>query len=357
MNRSIASFLLVTLLFFRAAVADDRKQLDHNAYDLWNSIDSADLSNDGRWFSYTVRPGKGDGTLIVRDTRSQVEHKIARGIGGRFTKDSLHFVLMIAPDSNALKKARADKVPDDQMPKSEMAMLNLRAGTLKIIQRSRSYEIPKDSSKWIAYLMLADPETKAISSGTSTLQQNLENGERGLELVIPESAISKEKKPREVKKPAPESKSVESRSTESNPTEIKPTEAKPAEARPSGSTAKSIAAGPTGEAKPAQDESKKPSKKKTPGTTMVLLNLESGMETRVPMVTEFEFAESGEKLVYTTSGNEAKDDGVWWVDLTIPFAPKRIAEGKGNYPTGVGIEFTNMPRGQRDILNAYLAAH
>ncbi|MEQ1825517.1 MAG: prolyl oligopeptidase family serine peptidase [Pirellula sp.] len=320
--RVIASFLLLAFVSVSKSEADDRKPLDHGSYDLWNTILGPNLSADGRWFSYTLKPGKGDGTLVVRDTRSQTEHKIARGIGGRFTDDSAHFMLMISPDSNALKKARTDKLPEDQMPKSEMAILHLKTGTLKIIQRSKSYEMPKESSKWMAYLMTADPESKSLTTSTSSLQQTLSNGEKGLEPYVAEPASKA--------KPVSEPAKTQSETKPAVPATAVPGTPAPGARAPA---AAPVAAKPTAtEAKAtAADDSKKPSKKKTAGTTMVLLNLESGMETRVPFVTELQFGDSGEKLIYATSGPEASHDGVWLVDLNVPFAPKRIAEGVGNY--------------------------
>jgi dienelactone hydrolase len=309
--------------------ADDRKPLDHAAYDQWNSIIGAELSPDGRWFSYTLRPVKGDGTLIIRDTKSQNEHKIPRGIGARFTNDSAYCILMINPDSNALKKARADKVPEEQLPKSELAVLNLKTGALKTIPKTRSHQFPKESSKWLAYLTPAEPEAKAMTTGPTSLKQTLANGEKGLTPVT-----ESESKP----KPKSESQTSSKKSEPSSRSETKPAESKPSnpESRPSAESRSTNTAGPrsaSSESRPASGEDARRSgnKKKTPGTMLVLVHLETGAETRVPFVTEFEFGESGDRLVYATSGNEASQDGVWIADLNAPFAPKKIAEGQGNY--------------------------
>ncbi|MDA7952186.1 MAG: hypothetical protein MPJ24_11960 [Pirellulaceae bacterium] len=52
-----------------------KRPLDHESYDRWNRIQGQKLSDDGNWLFYTLRPGKGDPRLFVknRDSSSPIE--------------------------------------------------------------------------------------------------------------------------------------------------------------------------------------------------------------------------------------------------------------------------------------------
>ncbi len=41
----------------------------------WKSIRSAVLSNDGKWFTYRLSPGKGESEVITRETKGEKEFR------------------------------------------------------------------------------------------------------------------------------------------------------------------------------------------------------------------------------------------------------------------------------------------
>ena len=58
-------FLLMLPLI---SMAQSKKPLDHSVYDKWQSIQSPQISNDGKWVLYMVNPQEGDGELIIQST-------------------------------------------------------------------------------------------------------------------------------------------------------------------------------------------------------------------------------------------------------------------------------------------------
>ena len=62
----------------RVPVSDQpaRKPLDHDCYDAWNTLLDAKLANSGQWLHYTVKNGKGDSTLVIRQTGSDQQFTI-----------------------------------------------------------------------------------------------------------------------------------------------------------------------------------------------------------------------------------------------------------------------------------------
>ena len=64
----------------------------------WKRINSATVSQDGRWFAYRISPNEGDSEIIVRMTGGDTEHRFpigevprARGFGGGGASSSLAF--------------------------------------------------------------------------------------------------------------------------------------------------------------------------------------------------------------------------------------------------------------------------
>ena len=60
-----------------------KKALTQADWDKWKSISSPTLSNDGKWAAYTLIPQVGDGELVVRLTTGATEYHVPRGYLGR----------------------------------------------------------------------------------------------------------------------------------------------------------------------------------------------------------------------------------------------------------------------------------
>ena len=56
------TLLLMGFLLCAAALHAQKKPLDHDVYDGWQSVSAVQLSPDGRLLSYEIRPQEGDGT-------------------------------------------------------------------------------------------------------------------------------------------------------------------------------------------------------------------------------------------------------------------------------------------------------
>ena len=60
-----------------------KKALTQADWDKWKSISSPTLSNDGKWAAYTLIPQVGDGELVIRSTTGATEYHVPRGYLGR----------------------------------------------------------------------------------------------------------------------------------------------------------------------------------------------------------------------------------------------------------------------------------
>lgn len=245
-----------------------KKPLDHDAYDRWNSLTGADISDDGRWALYSLRPGKerAEPTLKIRGLGAGKAYEVARGTQGQFSKDNRHALYIINPDPEAVKKAEQDKVPVEKRPKARLEILHLESGKTSAVDRVSSFRLPAKAGGWVAFRLEPSSET-------------------------PEPGARDEKSPG-----AP--KTEEKKASE-----------------PSASSSEPAQAG---------------KKAKATGSTLVLRHLSSGTEARFPNVVEFVLSEDGKRLAYASSTTDGEGDGVFVVEVGR-VEPVAILTGEGNY--------------------------
>ena len=89
--------ILIILLSASLTSLAQKKELDHDVYDSWNTITQQQLSIDGQRVVYVLKPGWGDTRLVIRDQKKNTEVVVARGVNPMFTHDSEFVVFTIKP--------------------------------------------------------------------------------------------------------------------------------------------------------------------------------------------------------------------------------------------------------------------
>ena len=172
-----------------------KKALDHDAYDIWNRIDEEAISHDGAWVLYSMSPENGDAMLHVKQSEGSVAYSIPRGVSAAFSADGRHVVAMVKPKKDSVRTAKIAKNKGDSkaddMPKDQLAILNLESGSITYVDRVKSYKLPEEAGGWVAY-HLEKPEKKDESSEATEEEQPAEAPE-------PEAA-GEEKEPDDSKK-------------------------------------------------------------------------------------------------------------------------------------------------------------
>lgn len=133
-------------------VLADKKPLDHSVYDGWNSIRGAALSHDGKWLLYVVTPQEGDATVVIKSTADDGSTiTFPRGVNVRFTRDSRYVVATQIPPFLETRDARRKKAKPEDMPKSNLAIVDLAAKSVKIVDKVASYQMAPEDSGWVLY--------------------------------------------------------------------------------------------------------------------------------------------------------------------------------------------------------------
>ncbi len=78
------AFLVIAVPGLAVAQAPTGKRVLTQAdWDHWRAITGAALSRDGKWAAYTLIPQVGDGELVIRSTQGSTEYRVPRGYLGR----------------------------------------------------------------------------------------------------------------------------------------------------------------------------------------------------------------------------------------------------------------------------------
>ena len=183
----LASILAALFLACLPHMAAAQKQLDHDAYEIWQSIGARGISDDGRWVHFSTSPEKGDGLLRVVETSGDGAYSIARGKSARFSSSSDRLVFLIAPPEDSVRAAKLAKKKGDAMPRDSLGILDLRTGSLEKLPRVRSFKLPEEAGAFLAFRKekpaAGEDTTKAESgdsgdeNGTPLVVRNLETGQ------------------------------------------------------------------------------------------------------------------------------------------------------------------------------------
>ncbi len=287
-------YMLLALTLTTATFAQEKKPLNHDAYEIWNRTLAQNISNNGKWIFLSVGPEQKDSELRIKSLTDDRVYIIPRGESTQFDNNNQHIVTLIKAFTDSVKQAKKDKKKPEESPKDTLAVLTLATGDTFKIGRVKSFKMPKEGGGVIAYLM----EKKLEEKKDSTEVKKEEASKTGEEKKPPEPEIKtpETKEPEETKKPEEAKK------------EEKPTEAK----------------------KENKKKDKKKDRKKAEGTELVLRDLQSGLETRYAHVVAYAFSEDGKHLIYAAASKDSTADGMYAINTTTRDSVA-ILTGPGDY--------------------------
>jgi dipeptidyl aminopeptidase/acylaminoacyl peptidase len=167
---SISALILSPTVF---AEQNSKRPLTHDDYDSWKSIMSSAISVEGQWILYLEVPQDGDGDLVVKNLKSMKEFRHSIGYTGegtdseraanpQFSYDTKHVVLLISPSQEEVKKAKKakkeEKKKEEEKLKKKLGIMNLADGKVTEVERVKSFTLPEEAGRWVAYLKEAPPE-------------------------------------------------------------------------------------------------------------------------------------------------------------------------------------------------------
>src|SRR5215831_11901130 len=159
-----------------------KRPLTHKDYDAWHSIQSPQISRDGKFVAYAYMAQDADSEVVVRNIGGGTEWRAPRGfhppmpppddpgaapgefqanqsrlVRPVFTADAKFVVFTIEPTKAELNKARKEKKRPDDMPKNALGIMDSSSGQVARVERVKSFQVPEDASGFIAYALEAKP--------------------------------------------------------------------------------------------------------------------------------------------------------------------------------------------------------
>ena len=167
---AFVSLILVYAYVSAFSAQADKKILTLEDYPRWKHIVSANLSSDGGWMSYGLRPNGGDETLYIKSLTSEKVYEIDCGSRLVFSEDGYWAAYMIDLPKKEAYKLRKEKKP--VVRKSEL--LNLLTGEKYTVDNASSFVFSEDS-KFFA-LSKETVDKRSRNKGTDLLLRNLQTG-------------------------------------------------------------------------------------------------------------------------------------------------------------------------------------
>src|SRR5258708_4731077 len=219
---AICAIALLVTSFSYALAQETRRALTHQDYDSWHSIQSPQISRNGKFIAYAFMAQDGDSEIVVRNLTSGAEWRALRGyrppapppddslpnvaeliaanarlVRPAFTADSRFVAFSIEPTKAEVHRAKKagpgtregsgnNPAPKDGL-KNALGIMDTSPGQVTRIERVKSFQVPEDGSGFIAYLL----ETKSEPPRGSAAHDS----SRGSSPAVRERAPSAEASP------------------------------------------------------------------------------------------------------------------------------------------------------------------
>lgn len=149
----------------------------------WESISSAQISPDGRWFAYSLTPNEGNSELVIKEVDGTREYRFSLGEAPRnlydliiISDDSRRVAFMSYPSFEETKKLRKDK----KRIEPRASLVELTTGQKTDWPAAKKIAFSGESSLYLAIHRLA-PESQEKEkdkwTGSDLILKNLKSGQ------------------------------------------------------------------------------------------------------------------------------------------------------------------------------------
>jgi len=285
---SIALIVTISVSISGLLAAQSKRPMTVDDFDNFQAVSGQQLSADGNWVAYTLKPRKGDGILTILNLTSGKHYTADRGSNPRFSSDSRWVAYTLIPHEKSDEEKRAERKEaaerkkaaeeeseeEEEKPeeRNKLEWLELSSGEKVRIDRVQNYKF-SENGKWVAYKLFKPDEKEAVD------------------------------------RPEGRSRGARGRSGARRTPGRKP------------------GAGPASGGGSTEEDQKK----KETGSDLVLHALNSGTDVQITEVAEYGFTDDSEWLYTTVSSKEDSQDGLFIRRLSSPGQPQALLQGKGKY--------------------------
>ncbi len=151
MKNLLLLLFVISLLINSNLSAQEKIPLDQSQYKNWKTLQRPNISNDGKWISYEIKPAKGDAWLHIINTETNFHDSIARGANAKFSPLSNYIVFFIKPQKDTIRELKLAKKKVEDFVADSLGIYILEKDSLIKIPKVESFKTPKDKSNWMVY--------------------------------------------------------------------------------------------------------------------------------------------------------------------------------------------------------------
>ena len=159
-----APLFLAVLFLCPAELSAQKKVLDHDVYDSWESVTSLSVTDDGNIAAYQIRPQQGDSRLVFHNLESGARLEVERGTGLVIPRDAEYGVFMVKAPYAETRQAKIDGKKPDEMPRDSVAYVNLKTFELVNLGAAKSFKTGYSASPYIFVSLYSEDEDKGEAS-------------------------------------------------------------------------------------------------------------------------------------------------------------------------------------------------
>lgn len=172
MKKVASTILILSVLFIiNNSVLAQNKVLTVDDYDRWSRIVGTEISNNGNWMAYGLRPNGGDDTLHVISLSNSTEHIVPLAQNAIFSDDNKWLAYTVTLD----EETRNEMTQKGEKIYHQAELLHLETGEKYTVERSANMEFSENGRYWAVHR--EKPETdNSEHSGSDLILRNLQDG-------------------------------------------------------------------------------------------------------------------------------------------------------------------------------------
>jgi dipeptidyl aminopeptidase/acylaminoacyl peptidase len=178
----LIKMMVIIQIFVQSLDAQEIKQkipVDFSAWDSWNAIDNQQISNDGVWVSYEIKPYKGDGLLVLMNPTKLDRIEFPRASKAIFSPGSKFIAFKTEPPQDSIRKLKFDKIKKEKFPKDSLYVRILKTRENIYYNNLKSFKIPAEKSDWIAF-----QQEIPLENGDTKNQNKIKEGVETFSLTV-----------------------------------------------------------------------------------------------------------------------------------------------------------------------------
>lgn len=176
---SLLLFLTISTVGF-----SQKKPLAIDDFKHWKSLQKTQVSGNGRWVSYQLKPQLGNTRLVLHDLHKQRIDTLENIGKSEFAFYRHYLVSTVVPDYELIRALKLKKEKKENFPKDSLFVKDLKTGSYEFTSTVKSWKLPETNGQWLAYLSY--PEELSTDSFIS-------------DSTAEDSVVKKKKQPKDYK--------------------------------------------------------------------------------------------------------------------------------------------------------------